>query len=153
MLFRLRHPAVVGRDDEEGEIDRADAGNHVAHEGVVAGNIDNSNMQPVEIQFGEAKIDRHTARFLFAQTIGIGAGERLYYRPLPMIDVTGGCDDEIVHPFAVQTVRMASTTRSSWCGRIVRKSSLNERLAMYPITGGVWLRICAANWFAEQFSG
>ena len=40
MLFRLRHPTVVGRNDKEGEVDRADTGDHVLHEIFVARDID-----------------------------------------------------------------------------------------------------------------
>jgi len=37
MLFRLRHPAVVSRDNEQREIDRADARDHVLDEILVSG--------------------------------------------------------------------------------------------------------------------
>ena len=40
MLFRLRHPAVIRRNDKEGEIDRTDAGDHVADKILVPGNVD-----------------------------------------------------------------------------------------------------------------
>src|SRR6266702_4006776 len=45
MFFRLRHPAVVCRDDQQREIDRADTGEHVAHEIFVTRNIDNSDVE------------------------------------------------------------------------------------------------------------
>src|ERR1700694_1849568 len=158
MLFGLRHPTIVRGNDKEHDVNRAETGDHIANEIFVTRDIDNSGMdllavRSVEIQFGKSEIDCDLPGLLFRQTIGVAAGERFDQCALAVIDVARGRDDEMLHPFAVQTVRMASTTRSSWCGRIVRKSSLNERLAMYPITGGVSARICAANWFAEQFSG
>src|ERR1043166_5752142 len=136
MLFGLRHPTVVCRDDEKREIDRPDTGDHVAHEIFVARNIDNRGVhffaaRSVQIQFGKAEVDRDLARFFLGQTVGICSSERFYQRTLAVIDMAGGGDDEMFHdPTAVQAERMASTTRSSWCGRMVRRSSLNERFAM-----------------------
>ena len=132
MLFRLRHPTVVSSDDEQREIDRADAGDHVSDEIFVARYIDNRGVDfCAEIQFSEAEVDRDLARFFFGQTIGVRAGERLDERALAVVDVAGGRDNEMFHQsLAVQAERMASTTTSSWCGKIVRRSSLNERLAM-----------------------
>src|SRR5438105_13063756 len=43
MLFGLRHPTVVGRDNEQREIDRPDASDHIFHEILVAGHIDDAN--------------------------------------------------------------------------------------------------------------
>ena len=43
MLFGLRHPAVVCRDHQEREIDRPNAGDHIADEIFVARNIDNTD--------------------------------------------------------------------------------------------------------------
>ena len=58
MLFRLGHPAVVGGDNEERQINRPDARDHVAHKILVAGNIDDACVNRLairrgEIQFGE----------------------------------------------------------------------------------------------------
>ena len=54
MLFRLRHPTIVGSDNEEGEIDGAGAGDHVSDEILVARYIDNPDVEllfvrPIEI--------------------------------------------------------------------------------------------------------
>ena len=45
MLFRLRHPAVVGRDDEQGKINRPDARDHVLNEVLVPRHIYDSNTE------------------------------------------------------------------------------------------------------------
>ena len=45
MFFRLGHPAVVGRHHEQGEVNGADAGDHVLHEVFVAGNIDDAEVE------------------------------------------------------------------------------------------------------------
>ena len=41
MLLRLRHPPIVGGDNQQGEVDGADAGDHVLHEVFVARHVDN----------------------------------------------------------------------------------------------------------------
>ena len=82
---------------------------------------------------GKAQIDRDPARFLFRQTIGIGAGQRLDQRTLAVIDVTGGGDDEVLTvghgdndgAYVVDAARMAAITSRSWRGKIVRKSSFS----------------------------
>ena len=112
------------------EIDRSNSGDHVADEIFVARNIDNSRMNPIgQIQFSEPEVDRDLSRLLFRQTIGIGAGERFNERALAVIDMTGSGDNEMLG-HCVQAARMASTTRSSCDGKIVRRSSLNDSSAM-----------------------
>ena len=39
----LRHNAFVGGDDEEGEVDGADAGQHIFDEAFVAGDVDDAD--------------------------------------------------------------------------------------------------------------
>ena len=53
MLFRLRHPAVIGGHDQERKINRANTRDHVAHEIFVAGNIDNAGMNFVAVRRGQ----------------------------------------------------------------------------------------------------
>src|ERR1700739_850691 len=130
MFFCLRHPAFLFRDHQKREIDRPDSGDHVADEVFVTGDIDNADVKffatlSVKIQFGEAEIDSNAARLFFGQAVRIGPGQRLDERTLAVIDVAGGGENEIYHR-AVQALRIASITRSSWCGRIVRKSSLSR---------------------------
>ena len=115
MLFSLWHPAVVRGDDEQREIDRPDTCNHVAHKIFVAGNIDNPNMKfftvgCVEIQFSESEIDRDATRFLFRQTVGIGAGERLDERALAVINMTSSGKDEMFFNHLI-TTKNAKTTK------------------------------------------
>lgn len=45
MFFGLRHPAVVGSDDEEREVNGSNASYHVADEVFVSGNVDNSDVK------------------------------------------------------------------------------------------------------------
>ena len=48
MLARLGHDALVGGDDEEGQVDAADAGQHVLDEVAVAGHIDDADFLAVQ---------------------------------------------------------------------------------------------------------
>src|SRR5438067_12463617 len=117
MLFGLRHPTVVGCNNQEREIDRSDSGDHVADEIFVSWNIDNPDvnlfaLRSGEIEFGKSEIDRNATSFFFRQTIRIGSSQRFDERALAMVDMAGGGENEICHR-VVQAVRMASMTRSS----------------------------------------
>ena len=64
MLARLRHHAFVGGDDEQREVDPRRAGDHGAHERLVAGHVDDADRaDAVERERREAEVDRDAARF------------------------------------------------------------------------------------------
>jgi hypothetical protein len=96
MLLGLRHHAVVGRDGEEHEVDTVGAGEHVADEALVAGDVDDAGAGAVgEGEVGEAEIDRDAAFFFFLEAIGVLAGEGSDERGFAVIDVAGGADDGV----------------------------------------------------------
>ena len=100
MLFGLRHPAVVRGDDEQGQVNRADAGDHVFYEIFVARDINYSNVELFatcvgNAQFGKPKIDGDAARLLLRQAVGIGARKRFNERALSVVDVPGGGNNKI----------------------------------------------------------
>ncbi len=107
MLLRLRHPAVVGRHDEEGEIDCAQAGDHVADEILVPGHIDQAERHAGQLEMGETKIDRDPARFFLGQPIGIDAGQRLDQRGLAVIDMARRGENKVLHVDFLRAARMA----------------------------------------------
>ena len=43
VLLALRHPPLVGGDDEQRDVDRADPGEHVLDEAHVAGHVDEAD--------------------------------------------------------------------------------------------------------------
>ena len=45
MFLGLRHPAVVRGHHEQGQVNRADAGDHVFHEVLVAGHINDAQVK------------------------------------------------------------------------------------------------------------
>jgi len=103
MLLGLRHPAIVGGHDQESQVDRADAGDHVLDEVLMARHVDDPEnkrrrrrRRGGKFQLGKPEIDRDPARFLFRQSIGIGPRQRLDERTLAVIDVSGGSDNVVL---------------------------------------------------------
>ena len=98
VLARLRHHGLVRRDDEEHGVDAVGAGEHVAHEALVAGDVDERRHRPAaEVEVREAEVDGDPALLLLLQAVGVGAGEGAHERALAVIDVAGGADDEGAH--------------------------------------------------------
>src|ERR1700674_1514819 len=96
MLLGLRHHAVVGGDGEEYEVDAVRAGEHVADEALVPGDVDDAGAGIVgKGEVGEAEIDRNAALLFFFEAVGVLAGERFDERGLAVIDMTGGADDGV----------------------------------------------------------
>ena len=96
MLLGLRHHAVVGRDGEQHQVDAVRAGQHVADEALVAGDVDDAGAGAVgQREVGEAEVDRNPALLFFLEPVGVLAGERLDERGLAVIDMTGGADDGV----------------------------------------------------------
>ena len=96
MLLGLRHHAVVGRDGEQHQVDAVGAGEHVADEALVAGDVDDAGASAVgQREVGEAEIDRNPALLFFLEAVGVLAGERLDERSLAVIDMAGGADDGV----------------------------------------------------------
>ena len=96
MLLGLRHHAVVGRDREQHQVDAVRAGQHVADEALMAGDVDDAGARAVgQREVGEAEIDRNPALLLLLEAVGVLAGERLDQRGLAVIDMAGGADDGV----------------------------------------------------------
>ena len=95
VLARLRHHALVGRDHEHREVDAADAGEHVLHEALVAGHVDDLDREAGFLDEREAEIDRDAARLFLGEAIGIDPGEGFHERGLAVIDVAGGSDHDV----------------------------------------------------------
>jgi hypothetical protein len=94
VLARLRHHRFVGGHDQHDEIDAAGAGEHVLHEPLVPGHVDEGHVDPLDAGVREAEIDGDAARLLFLQPVGIGSGQGAHQGALPVIDVPGRADDQ-----------------------------------------------------------
>ena len=94
VLAGLRHHPVVGGDDEQREVDAAGAGQHVVHQPLVAGHVDEADHRAVRRRHvGEAEVDGDAARLLLLQPVGVDAGQRPHQAGLAVVDVAGGADD------------------------------------------------------------
>ena len=89
VLFGLRHPAVLGGHDEQCKIHRADAGDHVFDEILMARHIDDAEAVAGQFKMREAKVDGDAALFFFREPIGVVAGQGLDQCTLAVVDVTG----------------------------------------------------------------
>jgi hypothetical protein len=78
------------------EVHAPDTREHVANEALVAWYVDEGEDGFLLGGMGKAEVDRDAALFLLAQTVGIGAGQGKDQRALPVIDVTGGTDDDVL---------------------------------------------------------
>ena len=132
MLFRLRHPAVVSRDNEQCKIDRADARDHVLDEILVPRHVHDPDAEQrvrhSQFKLRKPQLDRDATQLFFGEAIGINTGERTHERALAVINVPGRCEDEPLQFHCA--VRSALTTSASCRGKMVRRSSLNFPPAM-----------------------
>ena len=93
VLAGLWHRAVVGGDDDEGEVDAAGAGEHVVHQPLVAGHVDEADHAVAGRHVGEAEVDGDAAGLLLLQPVGVDAGQRAHQAGLAVVDVARGADD------------------------------------------------------------
>ena len=101
MFLRLRHPGIVGGNDEKREIDRADACHHVVDKIGVSRDVDHAELEGVVAfagkgKVGKAELNSNASFFFLRQTIWIGAGEGLDQGRLAVVDMAGGADDEML---------------------------------------------------------
>src|SRR5437016_5870924 len=125
MLARLGFYAFVGCDHQQHDIDAADAGEHIAHEALVTGNVDESKAEffarlGPQFQIGKAEIDGDAAPLLFFKAVGIDAGERLYQRGLAVVDVPCGTDD---NGFQTRNSTTVAPAPPSFCGGSVTRAT------------------------------
>ena len=93
----------------EREVDARRAGDHRAHERLVAGHVDDADVpDAVEHERREAEVDRDAAALLLGQAVGVDAGERAHERGLAVIDVARGAEDH-----GVAALTSAASSQSS----------------------------------------
>ena len=97
MLVGLGHDPFHDIHDQQDQIDAADAGQHVADESFMAGDVDH----PGDLSAGEAKgrepeVDGNSPRFFLFQTVRVGSGQGPDQLGLAVVDVTGGADNDML---------------------------------------------------------
>jgi hypothetical protein len=94
VLLGLRLPSLVGRHHEQDQPHGADAGEHVADEPLVAGDVDEADLAAGgEHAPREAQVDGEPAALLLVPPVGVHAGESQDQRGLAVVDVAGGGHD------------------------------------------------------------
>src|SRR5262249_48227162 len=93
----LGHDRVVGRDDEQGQVDAGGPGEHVLDEPLVPGAIDNAEPVVAEVEPGEPDVNGDAASLLFRQPIAVGAREGLDEGGLAVVNVAGCAEDPVAH--------------------------------------------------------
>ena len=102
VLARLRHHPLVRRDDQHDEVDAADPGQHVLHEPLVPGHVDDAEGQAVaEVEVGEADVDGDAALFLLLEAVGVDPGQREDQARFAVVDVARRAGDDVTHGVAL----------------------------------------------------
>ena len=74
MFRRLRHDAVIGRDDQQGEVDTGRSCNHLTDESLVSGDVDDTYGTPArKLETCESQLDGDAAVLLLLKTVRVGA--------------------------------------------------------------------------------
>ena len=93
VLVRLRARAFTRIDHEQEQIDPGRAGDHRAHEALMARYVDDGEPAPVgKLERRIAQVDRDPASLLLGQAIRVLACERSHEPRLAVVDVTRGAD-------------------------------------------------------------
>src|SRR5262245_46938646 len=103
VLSGLRHDGVIGRDDEQGQVDAGRPGEHVLDEPLMPGAVHNSEPVVAEVELGEPNIDGDAAGLLLRQAVAVRAGEGFDERGLAVVDVAGGAEDQVAGHFSCRT--------------------------------------------------
>src|ERR1017187_7369307 len=102
VLARLRFDAFVRGNYQHHEVDATHSCQHVAHKTLVAGHIDKTETQDFAVwrgqfEVGKSDVDGDAAALFFFQAIGVNAGQGLYQRSFPVVDMAGGTYDDGFH--------------------------------------------------------
>ncbi len=95
VLAGLRHDGIIGRHDEQGQVDAGGAGEHVLDEALVAGHVHDAQAVGGQVEDGEADVDGDAASFLLRQAVAVDARQRLDQRGLAVVDVAGRAEDQV----------------------------------------------------------
>ncbi|MBK7701413.1 MAG: hypothetical protein IPI34_00265 [bacterium] len=95
VLHGLGHDPLVRGHHQQREVDAAGPGDHLPHEALVAGHVDDAQGRAVrQGQLREAQFDADAALLLLLEAVGLDAGQRLDQRRLAVVHVAGGAQDE-----------------------------------------------------------
>ena len=131
VLTRLRAGAFAGVDDQEEEVDPGRAGDHRAHEALVARHVDEGEAAPVgQLERGVAEVDGDAAPLLLRQAVGVLPRQGSDEPGLAVVDVARCADRQRQRA----TASAASSTSASVS---VRQSSRSRSSRTTPTTAGL----------------
>ena len=114
VLASLRLDALVGRNDQQGQVHPRCAGRHGAHQVLVPRHVHHAGAQAgPEIDGREVELDGDAAATFLGEPIHPPAGERLDQRGLPVVDVPRGSDDHAARHSARSQNRRAGSSAPS----------------------------------------
>ena len=97
VFARLGHHRLVRGHDQQHHVEPGGAGQHVAHEPLVAGNVHEAVVHVLVLEVRETEVHGDAAGLFLLQPVRVGAGEREHQRTLPVVDVAGGAHDHVSH--------------------------------------------------------
>ena len=95
MLASLRHHRIIGRDDQEREIEPRCAREHVADEPLVARHVNERQVIIAQLERRESQIDGDSALFLSGQPIGIDPRQGAHERCLTVVNMPGSAQHQV----------------------------------------------------------
>ena len=91
MLSRLRHDAVIGGHDQQGQVDPARAGQHGVDQPFMPRHVDEAgDGAAAKIGIGKSQVDGDASGLFLCQAVGIRAGQRLDQSGLAVVDMPRG---------------------------------------------------------------
>ncbi len=135
VLARLGHDAVVGGDAQQVAVDAGRAGDHVAHEALVAGDVHQAQPPPRgQRQRREAQLDRDAACLLGLEVVGVAAGQRQHQGRLAVVHVPGRAEDQRLVRRGAHRVTLARGQAAAF------SSSPRRSRARTASSSGLWPR-------------
>ena len=133
MLAGLGHHAVVGRHHHQRQVDGPHPRQHVAHEPLVPGDVDEAeHVIRIERVVREPEVDGEPPLLLLGEAIGVDPGERAHQRGLAVVDVAGGGDDHGASGRPGCARRLASSSGAAQDDAEGAERHRHERRAAHP---------------------
>jgi len=133
VLRGLGHDGAVGGHDQQVEVDAGGAGDHRAHEALVARYVDDrQGAARRQIEPCVAELDRDPARLLLGEAVGVDPGQRADQRRFAVVYVAGSPERQR----AVHREPSARLTSSASASVSVRGSSSSSPSWARPTSGG-----------------
>ncbi len=106
VFSRLRHDALVGRDDHDDKIDPRGPRDHVLHEFFTPRNIDDADpLVAVQVKGRKTQLNRDPPLLFLLETIGVHAGQRPDQGRFPMIHMSGRAENDMFHPAVLPVLK------------------------------------------------